>query len=289
VNSSTQDGKQIENYITAQGSNTTFADYREKTTVSCPHQVGNRPEFDAVGCDATNYFASKDKIKQAVIANNIDPFGRPINYYSGFIVESFTTIAGGLFPDPCFPDYVSAMTDVGNEALYEWDIVLQMKPESDIDLNIVDCVLEHDESDVWGGAQQTGRYQAPWGELFFVENGNPLITVEAIPGPFATPGFAEPFYLDARTHPGLVTVAMVDASYTSKAFWEEGIVMVMPETGVTNGMGQTMYNLKGGDIIRVKIAIPSWNTADIHYGQDNVILKYIGIIGTEYLTEDPCG
>jgi hypothetical protein len=27
---------------------------------------------------------------------------------------------------------------------------------------------------------------------------------------------------------------------------------------------------------------------DLHYGKDSVMLKYIGIIGTEYLTVDPC-
>ncbi|MDY6986526.1 MAG: DUF11 domain-containing protein [Thermodesulfobacteriota bacterium] len=260
-----------------------------ENTLICPFvEVGNRPEFDTVGCDATGYFASQDKIKQQVVENNIDGFGRLINLYSDFANESFVTSAGDLFPDPCFPGYMSAMTDFWNEAVYEWEIVLQMKPESDIDLNIVDCVLDHNEPEIWGGADQTGRYRAAWGELIFVQAGNPHVTVEAIPGPFATPGFTVPFNLDARTLPGLRPVPLVDTPYTSKAFWEEGIVMVMPETGETNGMGQTVYNLKDGDLIRVTITIPSWNTVDIHYGEESVMLKYIGIIGTEYLTDNPC-
>ncbi|MDY6986525.1 MAG: hypothetical protein SWQ30_00555 [Thermodesulfobacteriota bacterium] len=289
VDSSTEPCNMLENCCTAQSEDGSDTDCTETHVAYPPQPPGNRPEFDAVGCDATNYFAVQDKIKQAVIANNIDAFGNPINYYSDFLEESFTTTGGDLLPDPCFPGHLSAMTDVWNEAIYQWDIVLQMKPESDIDLNIVDCVLDHDELDVWGGADQTGRYRAPWGELLFVRTGNPLITVEAIPGPYATPGFVEPFNLDARTHPGLLTVPMVEATYTSKAFWEEGIVLVMPESGATNGMGQTVFNLKDGDIIRVTIAMPSWNTVDVHYGQDNVMLKYIGIIGTEYLNDDPCG
>jgi uncharacterized repeat protein (TIGR01451 family) len=289
VDPNTLPGAVLTDRVVADSDETDLSVPAFENTLVCPFvEVGNRPEFDAVDCDASNFFAREDKIKQQVVANNIDGFGRPINFFSNFVAESFTTTAGDLFPDPCFPGYLSAMTDVWNEAVYEWEIVLQMKPESDINLNIVDCVLDHDELDIWGGAEQTGRYRAAWGELFFVQTGNPHITVEAIPGPFATPGFVVPFNLDARTLPGLLSVPVVDATYTSKAFWEEGIVMVMPETGATNGLGQTVYNLKDGDIIRVTIRIPSWNTVDLHYGKDSVMLKYIGIIGTEFLTQEPC-
>jgi len=58
--------------------------------------------------------------------------------------------------------------------------------------------------------------------------------------------------------------------------------MVLPETGRTNISGQTMYNLKQGDRIHVKVTIPYNNSCDIRYGQDSVIVKYIGIIGTWY-------
>jgi len=87
--------------------------------------------------------------------------------------------------------------------------------------------------------------------------------------------------MDARTLPGLTPVAMDQQLYTSKALWAEGIVLVMPETGVQNQSGQSMYALKQGDVIQVQIAIPPQPT-DIRYGADNVILKYIGIVGTDY-------
>ncbi|MDY6986724.1 MAG: hypothetical protein SWQ30_01600, partial [Thermodesulfobacteriota bacterium] len=258
------------------------------TPVCHVEQSGSRPEFDTVGCDATNYFAIDDKIKELVVEKNINSYGQKINLWSDFLEEYFSTSAGELYPDPCFPGYVSALTDLWNQGVYEWNIVLQMKPESDINLNIVDCVMEHDKLDIWNGADQTGRYRASWGELFFVPTGNPHVTVEAIPGPHATPGFEERFNLDARTHPGLFTVPLVNAHYTSKAFWEEGIIMALPETGTSNGQGQSVYNLKDGDNIHVTIEIPMWNTVDIHYGVDSVILKYVGIIGTEYVTADRC-
>ena len=59
-------------------------------------------------------------------------------------------------------------------------------------------------------------------------------------------------------------------------------MVVMPETGSTNASGQTTYNLKQGDRIYVKVTIPFNNTCDIRYGQDSVIVKYIGIVGTWY-------
>ena len=245
-----------------------------------PVLAGNCPEFDAVGDDSTNYF--NDAIKDMVVANVLDGFGNKINENSSFGQEYFSNTAGTSYPDPCFPDYVSALTDCYNEAVYEWQIVLQMKPESDIDLVIVDCVMKHNEFNVWTGCDQTGRYRAPWGQLFFVPSANPSVSVVALPGPFATPGFVAPMTMDARGLPGLNASALEDALYTSKALWEEGIIMILPETGLINSSNQPMYNLKQGDMIRVRVRIPGNNTVDVRYGEDNIRVEYIGIVGTEY-------
>jgi hypothetical protein len=253
------------------------------TFIATPALAGNRPEFDAVGNDSANFF--NDFIKQSVVLNALDRAGNQINLFSAFPIESFTNTAGTSYPDPCFPGYFSSMVDQYNSAVYYWTIVLQMKPESDIDLNIVDCVLKHNTFNIWNAAEQTGRYRAPWGQFFFLPSANPAITVEVYPGPFATPGFTQKFVMDARPMPGLLNpVRLVDALYTSKALWEEGLVMVMPETGLLNTSGQTMYNLKQGDYFKIKVVVPDNNTADIFYGKDNVVLKYIGIVGTEYTT-----
>jgi hypothetical protein len=261
--------------------------------------AGNTPEFDAVGCDNQNVFASNNNVQfQGSIFNNGDPGTGPVNLWSDFrglwtpdylngpsvYMEYFDQTAGQLFRDPCFGEFglFSALTDAWNEAIYEWSIVLQMKPESDINVNIYDCVLKHNEFDPYGGAEQTGRYRASWGQLMFVPSANPIMSVTAYPGEYATPGFETPFTLDARTLPGLQTCAMKDKLYTSKALWEEGIVCVLPETGSNNSLGETVYNLKHGDRIKVKVQVPYNNTADIRYGEDSVILKYIGIVGTYY-------
>ncbi len=250
--------------------------------------AGGIPEFDAVGCDWTNVFAKNNPVQYGqVIDNNIGPNG-PINEFSAIFPSSpqeyFMQTAGQLYPDPCFGKFglKSALTDVWNESVYEWYIILQMKPESDLNVNIYDCVLKHNQFSPWEAAEQTGRYRADWGQLFFIPTANPSITVKAYPGEYATPGFSAPFIMDSRTLPGLNIVALDDVLYTSKALWSEGLVVVMPETGKTNTSGQTTYNLKQGDRIYVKVTIPYNNTCDIRYGADSVIVKYIGILGTWY-------
>jgi len=274
-----------------------------------PAMAGNIPEFDAVGCDNINYFA----------LGNLAQFGQVIhnNYWSGGLINSqsyfpppyqpdrtdignfpygefFVTTAGDLDWDPCFSEnhlmcnyyFESALTSVFNSGEYYWSIVLQMKPESDINLNIYDCVLKHNIFTLWGsppvleaGAEQTGRYRADSGYLAWVNSANPTVSVAAHPGPWATTGFEAPFTMDARMLPTLGIVPLDDVLYTSKALWDEDIVMVMPETMGTNGKGESTFYLKQGDRIEVEVKVPYNNTADVRYGPDSVLLKYIGIVG----------
>lgn len=254
-----------------------------------PAMAGNQPEYDAVGCDATNFF--NDFIKVAVCENGT-LFGDRLNEYSAFAQEFFQTTAGQLFPDYCFgalcqgeATYRSALTTPYNESIYRWQIVLQKKPESDIDLNIRDCVIKHNEFDIWTGAEQTGRFRWPYGDLsIWIENAQPLVTVWAYPGEYATPGFTNRFLMYARPVPGLNgRVPLNGVAYTSKALWEESIVMELPWLpGDTDAMGNPMYHLHQGDYLNIEIRIPFQNTVDLFYGPDNVVLKYIGIVGTEY-------
>ncbi len=48
-----------------------------------------------------------------------------------------------------------------------------------------------------------------------------------------------------------------------------------------------MKTLKQGDQIRVTIRIPGTNSCDVRYGEDSVILKYIGVVGN-YMSGDYC-
>ncbi len=262
--------------------------------VSAVSWAGNTPEYDAVGTDSANVYARFQRATYGAV--NLGPNG-PLQDDSAFRPEGFSTNAGQAKPSPCFaslpvdpPIVVPVhLTDVWNEGTYSWEIVLQMKPESDINLNIYDCVLKHNETNIFRYADQTGRYRQPWGELVFNPLYSPLVSASAAPGPYATTGFRQqfnaigPLILDARGLPGLVKVPLVAVSYTSKAHWPEGIVMALPKTGMVNGSGQNEWNLKQGDIIRVVVSIPpDTNTVDVWYGAEAVILKYIGIINTEY-------
>ncbi|MCP4622652.1 MAG: hypothetical protein GY850_03870 [bacterium] len=257
--------------------------------ISAVAWAGNTPEYDTVGSDIINFHSANNGIYGLV---NNGP-NAVLEYYSYFVTERFSTNAGQSKPTPCSQSGYGSLgnlTDVWNEGTYEWWITLQMKPESDIDLNIYPCVLKHNETDLFSYAGQTGSYRQPWGELVFNPLYSPLVYAEVIPGPYATTGFAleysitgEAMVLDARVLPKLVPVALDGAAYTSKAHWPEGIVMAMPKTGNTNQSGQNEYNLKQGDIIHVTVEIPpNTNTVDVWYGADSVLLKYIGIIGSEY-------
>jgi hypothetical protein len=276
------------------------------TLAGVPALAGDVPEFDAVGNDSNNFF--NDFIKKSVVDNNVNFLGVKINQFSDWELaqliqfdvyneatwptfpnvklgsgnapfELFYTSAGLLQPDPCFPGYFSALTSVDNYGKYQYVIVLQMKPQSDLNVNIRDCVLKPNKFNIWTDAEQTGRFRWPWGTLEFIRTANPTISVYAIPGPFATSGFAAPVLLDARRMPTLRKTLLDEKYYTSKALWEEGIVVVMPETGTTNRRQDPLYDLHQGDMIFVELKTDG-GTTDIWYGPDNVIVKYVGIIGT---------
>lgn len=258
------------------------------------------PEFDAVGDDSANFFNSF--IEKSVVNNNLNA-GVKINEDSAFETqemevpgncnltytwgEEFYTSSITENDDPCFPGYMSNLTAQGNTGEYEWRIILQMKPQTDIDLNIVDCVLRANgpNLNVWGHAGQTGRYTRPNGVKVWQKAKNPKVTVIAHPGPGHSSGFCEPFKMDARRMPTLNTKVLNQQLYTSKALWDESIVMVLPKTGKTNGEGEIMYALHQGDMIEVIVNIDRIATF-VHYGSDNVSLKYVGLWGTAILASN---
>ena len=247
----------------------------------------SRPEFDTVGDDSQNFF--RDYYQDLVIVRGTDASGFRINTASDFSTETFTGSFGSPSTDVCFSTanrtYESILTTSLNEAEYVWDITLQMSPLYDMVLDVVACVLESGADDPWTKARATGQFRYPWApnRTLFVPTSNPGVTVEALPGPFATPGFPQDgFFLDARKLPGLELASLTDRRVNLQTLVDQGIVMAVPQTGNTNSTGQTAYALNRGDRIRITLSIPSNNSADIRLGSDNAVLKYIGIIGTEH-------
>jgi hypothetical protein len=275
--------------------------------VAAPALAGNIPEFDVVGLDSANIF--NDAVKQLVIDNNLLPNGDRLNDFSDWtggapirpvlpqppnvnkVPTEWFASTGTPRPDDCFDglvdcagnarDYTSYATGAIFPGLYQWLIVLQMAPESDIDLNIRDCVTKQNAFDIWFYAQQTGRWRDANSQLQFRPNLNPLVTVWAIPGPRSSFQFNAPFLMDARAvpTPNLQPVTLDGTvRFTSKALWEEGIVMALP-TGGQGAIGQQQFLLREGDMMFVQFVIPLNHPADVRYGVDNVSLKYIGVVG----------
>lgn len=263
--------------------------------MTAPVFAGNTPEFDIVGDDSAYFF--KDKVDQLVIDNNIRG-GVKINTKSDFTnpaalddvkaAEFFVTDAGLLFPDdPCFPGYTSAMVDATNPAFFTWQIVLQLKPETDLDILIRDCVLKHNQMKpmgpgLFGAAEQTGRWRKSNGQLKFKEAFNPSITVTAFNGPLNKSLPAAGLILDGRTMPGLDVVALDEALFTSKGPWEEVIIVALPDVGARTSEGYVAPFLKQGDKIQVTITAPVNHPEDMWFGKDNVAVKYVGIVGTDF-------
>jgi hypothetical protein len=250
-----------------------------------PVLAGDRPEFDCVGDDSANYF--NDAVKALVVANN------PWNLTSDFTDAALFAVPERFIPpvqltaDLCFPGYLSAYTQWHRPARYTYYITLQMDPQTDLDINIRDCVTKHNSTTIFGegpfdGAEQTGRTWDWLGNPIFNPGANPLVTAQAFPGPNAAFGFAAPFDLVNRTQGGLFLLPFRNLLYTSKAVWEEGLVARMPEFMVPNLSGGTEYPLSAGDIIRIDIDMPSTSTTDVRYGSDNVCIKYVGVTGTIY-------
>ncbi|BBO70798.1 hypothetical protein DSCA_47280 [Desulfosarcina alkanivorans] len=248
----------------------------------------NRPEFDAAGDDSENFF--RDALMGRIIDFSRDSTYARINDDSDFSsTEYFSTNAGDVVPDPCYSTgsdtFFSALTTSWSEATYEWEIVLQMQPANDIWLAAYGCVLSSGASDILEDGRQTGMYRTPWApnQLVFLMEANPKITVRALPGPNAEQGFpVGGFSLDARQLPGLELVSLVESPFPVQAFINHGILMVNPRQGASNSAGETMYTLHSGDRIRITVHIPPNNTADIRFGQDSVLLRYLGIVGTEF-------
>jgi hypothetical protein len=253
--------------------------------MATPAFADNRPEFDAVDCDAQNVFNAVPE--DVVVANAFDSDNVNVNENSIFNWEMFYGSGGQPKEDPCFGSgYQSILTPQQTSSYYQWTIVLQMQPESDIDLDIRNCVMKPQGKDIFTEAQQTGRFRRSNGELRFVRSANPRMTVVAYPGPFAHPGWKDTnkyFYFWARRLPGLGPFGLIEALYTSKGHWEEGVCMILPKTGVCGPDGHQMYQLRQGDTIEVTVDIPENNTTDLRYGSDNVVLRYIGMVNTEYI------
>ena len=261
--------------------------------------ASNSPEFDTVGCDAYNDHV--DSRKAAIITNSVDTSGTLVNFHSYWSIngeqnygEYFYTNMGLLFPGPCCTNAecgdIQGLLDAWHDdGLFEWRIILQKMPTTDIELEIVNCVLKHNTFDIWTGAAQSGWYPESPSEVVFKPEHNPRITVKAMPGPLASDGFknAGSFIMDARTMPGLGSIPLEDQVVSSMGFWGTHVLMALPQAGKLNTSGQLMHTLRQGDQIKITMA-PNIMLVDLFYGPHSAILNYVGAVGSEYTSDFVC-
>jgi hypothetical protein len=259
-----------------------------------PALAGERPEFDAVGDDAAIYFT--DVSKNLVIQNNPWNFDSDFSALGGDPPYEFWSGPGGLDPDICFPGYESKFVAAGfaGGLDFGWKIVLQMRPDTDLDVNIIDCVVKPDSETAFGtnpneGAHQTGRYLLMGFLPFFDVTMNPIIRARALSGPNAA-GNWDWFYLTARTHPLLRNVVLDGARtyFTSKGIWDESVVVRLPEpmVPVDGHPGMSESALVQGDMVEIEFQMPAQNPVDIRYGQYSVFIKYVGVDRTDWTATD---
>jgi hypothetical protein len=217
------------------------------------------------------------------------------------------------------PDYndhgKTALTSAGNSGWYEWVIALPKKPEGEINIEI-ECgalkpnswpFLHYDSINVC--AAVTGEPVGPNCTRLganLITAALPTLEVTAHPG--CSNDF-EPFHLTAYRTPSNYAIpnkALLPgntkalqaldgnpgASIALKACMEETVLAKMPEDGiqkVVKGQLETEANLEAGDLIKVRMMVPKYNTVDLYCGKWSVTLGGIGEPDTLLDAEDcPC-
>jgi hypothetical protein len=265
---------------------------------------GTCPEFDTVGCDYSNIFNDQVRMMVADATTDINKSGDwsliPEDPNDPFVLREYFTAPSMLSEDPCFntlsdsdtPSYKSALIDAYNgDMSWEWQIVLQMRPESDIDMVIQSCVLNHEgPPEMLHYAYSTGSYRA-WGGTYEVCTLNPQITIQAIPGKFASQSFKThgPFTLSGRKMPELGLCLLDGALYVTKGCWDQHVTIDLPRDGDKNVDGSEVFSLTAGDMIRVTVYVPKGGlNSDLRYGAQNVFLQYNGTADMHCYNDSIC-
>jgi hypothetical protein len=220
--------------------------------------------------------------------------------------ETFKSKTGVTEPELCLvnqvPDTVpdtqslTSLTSKGNGGWYEWVIALPKKPEGEINLEIQCAVLKPDETNIENCAAETGEIvdnsctRVPG--TYLKQAALPTLTAIAYPG--GQNDFT-PFHLTAYKNPSDYKISRnassgslsnsgslqllaggVGARIALKACMEKTVLIKWPVEGEINAQGQIEANLEAGDLIKVRIFIPTANTVDVYCGQYSLTIGGIG-------------
>ncbi len=200
----------------------------------------------------------------------------------------------------CPQDDRTALTTKGNSGWYEWVIALPKKPEGELNLEIECAVLKPNETEILECAAETGEIvdnsctRVPG--TYLKPGALPRITAVAYPG--GQNDFV-PFNLTAYRNPGSYAITrqpaggafpgalsnspslqVLDGSTNAlialKACMEKTVLIKWPVEGEVNQKGQVEANLEAGDLIKVRMFIPTANTVDVYCGMYSVTIGGIG-------------
>jgi hypothetical protein len=212
--------------------------------------------------------------------------------------ETGSTETNGLVCPDIDPANKTALTTKGNSGWYEWVIALPKKPEGEINLEIQCAVLKPNETDILNCAAETGELvdtsctRLPG--TYLKQAALPTITASAYPGgqnnftPFHLTAYKNPSdYKISRQGPGgqfpgalsnsaSLQILCGGTRIALKACLEKTILIKWPKEGEINSLGEVEANLEAGDIIKVKMFIPIFNTVDIYCGMYSVTIGGIG-------------
>jgi hypothetical protein len=194
----------------------------------------------------------------------------------------------------------TSLITAGNSGWYEWVIALPKKPEGELNI-VIECgVLKPNSWELYGNdaikycAAETGEPVAP--NCTRVARGSlraaalPKIVVTAYPG---CQNSFTPFHLTAYRNPSNYAITrsagalknskslqVLDGSVWSrfalKACMDKTIIAKWPVEGEINALGEVETNLEAGDLIKVRMVIPSANTVDVYCHMYSVKIGGIG-------------
>jgi hypothetical protein len=193
------------------------------------------------------------------------------------------------------------LTGAGNSGWYEWTIALPKKPEGELNLEIQCGVLKPNSFEflnyaaIMSCAAETGE---PIGQGICTRVSKGLLRPGALPKitVIAAPGCQndfDAFHLTAYRNPGTYAVAKQDghlvnnaatqvlngtaqARIALKGCLEKTVMIKWPVEGTVNALGETEANLEAGDLIKVRMDIPTANTVDVYCGKYSLTIGGIG-------------
>jgi hypothetical protein len=226
-------------------------------------------------------------------------------------------------PEVCCVDSVNCPQDVktalitkGNAGWYEWVIALPKKPEGELNIEIECGVLKPNSLALLGYeaielcAAETGEKIDPGctrkARSYLSPVALPQIEVTAHPGcqnefiPFHLTAYRNPsnYAIPWRVSGGPLTLKntnylqVLDGSIGSrialKACMEKTILVKWPVEGDINALGEMEWNLEAGDLIKVKMFVPTANTVDIYCSKYSVKIGGLGEPSTLLNDADCC-